>query len=295
MSKFFAIFGFLILMFFVNFKAPLPSPIAAILNPADTENKERFFDSPAIAAKSALIMRLNDEKIIFEKNSGLQLPLASLTKLMTAFAAEKNFSAKGGPVSDWEILIPITKEAINQEGDDGLILNEVFRSSVLRDIMLLGSSNDAAYALAEQSPQFVELMNKEANKLGLLNTKFFNPTGLDVSATEPGAIGTAQDLTKLSLAILKNYSYIFDITRREEAEFLSENNISHKIKNTNKLVSEIPGLIGGKTGFSDLAGGNLLIITDMSFNEPYLFIILGSSYEGRFEDMKKLYQIVKEL
>lgn len=276
-------------MFFVNFKAPLPSPIAAILNPADTENKERFFDSPAIAAKSALVMRLNDEKIIFEKNSGLQLPLASLAKLMTAYTAEK---LKG---KNFEVLIPITKEAINQERDDGLILNEVFRSSVLRDIMLLGSSNDAAYALAEQSPQFVELMNKEANKLGLLNTKFFNPTGLDVSATEPGAIGTAQDLAKLSLAILKDYPYIFDITRREEAEFLSENNISHKIKNTNKLVFEIPGLIGGKTGFSDLAGGNLLIIADMSFNEPYLFIVLDSNYEGRFEDVKKLYQIVKEL
>lgn len=285
-------------MFFVNFKAPLPSPIAAILNPADTENKERFFGSPELAANSALIMRLNDEKIIFEKNSGLQLPLASLTKLMTAYAVER----LKGKQNDFEILIPITREAINQERDDGLILNEVFRSSALRDIMLLGSSNDAAYALAEQSPQFVELMNKEANKLGLLNTKFFNPTGLDVSATEPGAvllkagaIGTAQDLAKLSLAILKNYSYIFDITRREEAEFLSENNISHKIKNTNKLVSEIPGLIGGKTGFSDLAGGNLLIIADMSFNEPYLFIVLGSGYEERFEDMKKLYQIVKEL
>lgn len=278
-------------MFFVNFKTPLPPPTAAILNPTDTENKERFFGSPAIAAKSALIIRLNDEKIIFEKNGGLQLPLASLTKLMTAYAAEK----LKGKQNDFEVLIPITREAINQEGDDGLILNEVFRSSALRDIMLLGSSNDAAYALAGQSPQFAELMNKEAKNLGLENTHFLNPTGLDVSATEPGAVGTAGDLAKLSLAILKDYSYIFDITTKEEREFLSENGFSHKIKNTNKLVFEIPGLIGGKTGFSDLAGGNLLIVADMSFNEPYLFIALGSTYEGRFEDVKKLYQVVKEL
>lgn len=290
MNKFFVIFGFLILMFFVNFKTPLP-PTAAILDSVNTENKERFFDSPALAANSALVMRLNDEKIVFEKNSGLQFPLASLTKLMTAYAAEKS----KGKQNDFEILIPITREAINQEGDDGLILNEVFRSSALRDIMLLGSSNDAAYALAEQSPQFTKLMNKEAKNLGLENTHFFNPTGLDVSATEPGAVGTAGDLAKLSLAILKDYSYIFDITTKEEQEFLSENGFSHKIKNTNKLVFEIPGLIGGKTGFSDLAGGNLLIIADMSFNEPYLFIVLGSTYEGRFEDVKKLYQVVKEL
>lgn len=303
MNKFSLFFSFFILALLINFEASyfyLGKPeyktlsqlsTATLLNKTGAKNEELFFENPQLMAKSALVMRLSDEKIIFEKNGGLQLPLASLTKLMTAYAAEK----LKGKQNDFEVLIPITREAINQEGDDGLILNEIFLSSDLRDIMLLGSSNDAAYALAEQLPQFTELMNKEANKLSLFNTKFFNPTGLDVSATEPGAVGTAEDLAKLSLAIFKDYLYIFDITTKEEREFLSENNISHKIKNTNKLVSEIPGLIGGKTGFSDLAGGNLLIIADLSFNEPYLFIVLGSSYEGRFEDVKKLYQVVKEL
>lgn len=297
------LFSFFILALLINLKVSYfyfgkpeyktisKSSAALLLNQANTENKERFLGSPAIVAQSALVMRLNDEKIIFEKNSGLQFPLASLTKLMTAFAAEK---IKGNQ-KDFETLIPITKEAVSQEGDEGLLLNEVFSSSALRDIMLLSSSNDAAYALVEQSPRFAELMNKEAKNLGLENTQFFNPTGLDVSATEPGAIGTAKDLAKLVLAILKDYPYIFDITTKQEREFLSENGFSHKIKNTNKLVFEIPGLIGGKTGFSDLAGGNLLIIADISFNEPYLFIVLSSSYEGRFEDVKKLYQVVKEL
>ncbi|OGZ32560.1 MAG: hypothetical protein A3H02_00255 [Candidatus Niyogibacteria bacterium RIFCSPLOWO2_12_FULL_41_13] len=303
MSKFSLFFSFFILTLLINFKASYLylgkpeyktiSKSSAVLlpNQVKTEDKERFFKPPAIAASSALAMRLSDEKIIFEKNSDAKLPLASLTKLMTAYAAEKS----KGKQNNFEVLIPITKEAVNQEGDDGLILNEVFRSSVLRDIMLLGSSNDAARALAGQTDKFVESMNKEAKNLGLKNTQFFNPTGLDISKTESGALGTAEDLAKLVLAILKNYPYIFNITTREEAELLSENGFSHKIKNTNKLVFEIPGLIGGKTGFSDLAGGNLIIIADLSFNEPYLFIVLNSTYEGRFEDMKNLYQFVKEL
>lgn len=294
------ILSFLILMALINLKAPslyLGKPEYQILPHATPSSLlisqgEPNFDFN-LEAQSALVMRINDEKIIFEKNSQKTLPLASLTKLMTALVVEKI----KGKQKDFEILVPITTDALLQEGDEGLFLNEVFKSAVMRDIMLLGSSNDAAYALAQSLDQtveeFVERMNLEAENLGLLNTVFFNPTGLDVSQEEPGAIGTASDLAKLALSILKDYSYIFDVTTEKEVTFLSENNFSHKIENTNELTLEIPGLIGGKTGFSDLAGGNLLIIADLSFNEPYLFIVLGSGFEGRFKDMKSLYQAVK--
>lgn len=298
------IIAVLLLAILINTKAPslylgraeyksLPhySLNSALINPRQNNIKlDHFsFDNIDLKAKSALIMKINTGEIIFEKNIHSRLPLASLTKLMTALVAEE--------MRDLEILIPITKDAVLQEGDSGLIINEKFKASVLRDLMLLGSSNDAAYALADglggSVEQFVKQMNKEAEKLGLSDSVFANPTGLDINnETEPGAIGTAFDLSKLSLFILKNYSYIFDITTKKEAVFLSESGLSHKIENTNELVLEIPGLIGGKTGFSDLGGGNLLIIADISFNEPYLFIVLGSTYEGRFEDMKKLYQAV---
>jgi D-alanyl-D-alanine carboxypeptidase len=108
-------------------------------------------------------------------------------------------------------------------------------------------------------------------------------------------LGSANDLAELTLVILKDYSHIFEITSKSEAEFFSENGSLYNIKNTNKLISEIASFIAGKTGYSDLAGGNLLIVADMGFNDPYLFVILGSSYEGRFEDVKKLYYAVKGL
>ena len=62
----------------------------------------------------------------------------------------------------------------------------------------------------------------------------------------------------------------------------------HKTKNTDELVNEIPGLIAGKTGYSDLAGGNLAVIFDAGFDHPLAVVVLGSTSEGRFNDVKQL-------
>lgn len=274
-----------------DYKSQGASAIKIISKP-ETETKFSF-NSQFLEAKSALVMRFSDQKIIFEKESRSQQPLASLAKLMTAYTVEK---IKGRHEAI-DIIVPIGNSALVQEGDSGLQLGETFSSSVLRDIMLIGSSNDSAYALAEglasSVEEFVLAMNENANNLGLEKTRFFNPTGLDLDKENAGALGSAFDLSKLVLAILKDYPRIFEITAEPQADFVSEEGFSHKIINTNHLVSEIPGVIASKTGYSDLAGANLLMLIDMGFNDPYLFIVLGSSYEGRFEDMKKLHETVK--
>lgn len=241
-----------------------------------------------IKAKAVYIFDVKANREIFSLNAEAQLPLASLTKLMTALVAEKNVP--------FYVLIPISKEVISQEGNEGFIVDERWPVSDLIDIMLISSSNDAAYALAEglvvgspTSPisQFVELMNKKAGELGLTQTYFLNPTGLDISKTQAGAYGSAKDIASLFLYILKEKASLFEVTR-----FLTLKIDGREFKNTNKIVNEIPRVIFGKTGTSDLAGGNLAVVVDRGFENYVIMVVLGSTEEGRFEDVRTIYKFL---
>jgi D-alanyl-D-alanine carboxypeptidase (penicillin-binding protein 5/6) len=158
--------------------------------------------------------------------------------------------------------------------------------------MLISSSNDAAFAIAstlrsETKPtdkEFVKLMNQKANQLNLEATYFRNATGLDISETTAGAYGSCRDVTKLINYLLQEHPDLAETTtlaslRLKEREF----------QNTNKLLSKLPLLLAGKTGFDDLAGGNLTLIVNKGFNHPITITVLGSSIDGRFKDVETLY------
>ena len=253
------------------------------------------FHVPEIKARSAYVSDLKDNKVLFEKNASEPRPLASLTKLMTALLLEERVPEG--------IFIPISAEAIKQEGDDGFKAGENFRTEDLRDFMLVASSNDAAYAAAEfigagllgnnkaKVSKFVALMNERARELGLLNSSFLNPHGLDQKINHEeisGAQGSAFDMALLMKYIFEKHSNLIEKTRREEIEIVSEKGHVYSGKNTNKALAVIPQLVGAKTGFTDLAGGNLVFIFESGFSHPILVSLLGSSEEGRFSDAKKI-------
>ncbi|MCF7835865.1 MAG: serine hydrolase [Candidatus Marinimicrobia bacterium] len=236
-----------------------------------------------ILAKSACAFDLVKNEFIFEKNSTEQLPLASLTKLMTALVSKENL-----PEST---LVEITPEAISIEGDSGFYAGEIWNLNDLINVMLISSSNDAAFAISKtfelnnkENESFVEVMNKYAKKLTLEKTHFLNPTGLDVSLEKSGAYGSCVDITKLLKYIFEKHPDLLKDTTLESV------NYKNKIfLNTNKLVAKLPVIFGSKTGFSDLAGGNLTVIVDKGLNHPIILTVLGSTFEGRFEDMEILY------
>ena len=166
---------------------------------------------------------------------------------------------------------------------------------------LVGSSNDGATAVAssvgitgknepskENEAAFVGEMNLEAQRLGLSTLRFSNPSGLDVDKTEAGAYGSAQDISSLLTKAVASNPEIFEPTRYASFQTASVANTIHKTKNTNELVDAIPGFIAGKTGSSDLAGGNLAVIFDAGLGRPIAIAVLGSTPGGRFSDMKKL-------
>ncbi|MBI3019811.1 MAG: D-alanyl-D-alanine carboxypeptidase [Parcubacteria group bacterium] len=229
----------------------------------------------------------------------------------------------------WGGAVVVGKEAIAEEGDNGLLVGERWRKDDLIALTLLASSNDGAHALASaveafqkenetsatpnQSSQssdgtpvveqsslrgtagqasqeipFVEMMNARAKDLGMNQTYFLNAAGLDAQKNESGAYGSARDVAALLEYILRTSPGIFAATPYEKMTFTSRDGIAHNAKNTNEQMAAIPGLVASKTGFTDLAGGNLAIIFEAGPMYPVAVVVLGSSVEGRFNDVAHL-------
>lgn len=255
--------------------------------PAPQSEKEKQPDMQIykkLEAKAGCILDIEKDKIIFKHNSTKLMPLASLTKLMTAIVAIENLPQN--------TLIEITEDAILQEGDSGFVSGQRWYLEDLLKIMLLSSSNDSAYSIASSLRKdidpdpgfFINLMNKKTEDINLTNIYFLNPTGLDVSKTQAGAYGSCEDVVRLMAYILKQYPGLLNITTQKSAVF---NNLY--FENTNKLAQKLPFFLAGKTGFSDLAGGNLVIVVNRGLGRPIAIAVLGSSFEGRFNDIEILY------
>lgn len=264
------------------------APNADILeNPVNTE---QLFSDLSIRAEAAYVWDVRAQRALYKKNPDSQLPLASITKLMTALVANE--------LLEQNESIPVTASAILQEGNSGFHDGETFTREDLLNLTLLSSSNDGAFAIAASAgalitsdgdaSTFVEAMNIRAKELGLTQTYFRNPTGLDISETESGAYGSARDVTFLFEHILTEYPGILVATTEQSATIANNNGETHQAENTNPIVDRIPGLIGSKTGYTDLAGGNLAIAFDVAFNRPIIVVVLGSTRSGRFDDVLTL-------
>jgi D-alanyl-D-alanine carboxypeptidase len=256
-----------------------------------TKAQAKLFE-PNIRASSAFVWDVRRQRALYKKNASSELPLASLTKLMTSLVALETLGAKAE--------VPMTLSAIQQDGPSDFEDGEVFTSLPLSDFALLSSSNDAAYALAlasgkkisgiasstESETAFVAAMNTRAKELGLTQTHFMNPTGLDQSDIESGSYGTARDVAFLMEYLVSRRPDI--ITGSTQVLGKVVGRTTHSAHNTNELVNRIPALLGTKTGYTELAGGNLVVAFDAGFDRPIIVSVLGSSREGRFQDVDAL-------
>jgi D-alanyl-D-alanine carboxypeptidase len=250
--------------------------------------------SDDLTAQAALVYDPMRGKVLFSKNGDMQLPLASITKLMTAVTVLEHTKP-----SD---TIVITHDALSREGDSGLILGEQWDPRSLVAYTLMTSSNDGAAALAEHLGRIgdpyipsieararaITLMNERAKELQMSQTYFVDETGLDIDLQDAGAYGSASDVARLVAYIVKKDPTLLDATEVMHQTYTSKSGIVHYGTNTNEAIPQIPGLIGGKTGFTDLAGGNLVVVFDRDIGNPLVVVVLGSTKEGRFEDVVKL-------
>ncbi len=263
-------------------KAPQPEQIV------DTRAEES--SNEIFLAESLFAYDPNTEKVLFKKNEETVLPLASITKLMTAYVALSSLPK--------ETVVTISKQSLMMPDDHGLLVDEKWQLSNIIEFMLLVSSNDAARSIREtyeniHSNSFIASMNVTAVELGMMKTIFYNESGLDAEETA-GAYGTALDVAILLDAFSKKFPEALSGTGLESRKFTSLSGIVHNVENTNKDINTFPGRLGSKTGLTDIAGGNLAFIFDRGILSPVVAVVLGSTKDGRFADMHLLVESIME-
>jgi D-alanyl-D-alanine carboxypeptidase (penicillin-binding protein 5/6) len=134
-------------------------------------------------------------------------------------------------------------------------------------------------------------MNHQAKQWGLTHTSFSNPSGLTEKKNgveTPGASSSAREVALMMWHIIENHPNLLDSTRIKEASFNTKSGSTVVVKNTNTILSDLP-IIFGKTGFTDLAGGNLAVVVQKNTSShPYVIVVLGSTLSDRFTDVQAL-------
>lgn len=223
-----------------------------------------------------------DGSELYSLRADKRWPIASITKLMTAVTADKLYLS--GEVDEYE-LITITEEMIMTEGTSGdFQVGEIFRADDLVIAMMLVSSNDAAAALAIHYGEdaFVDEMNKFAAGLGMIDTNLADPTGLSVQN-----LSTVEDLRRLAKFVFEEQPYIFDVSRRQSDFIVDRVRGTRKNLNNINTFAGADGFLGGKTGSTPEAEGNLISIFEVSEGaSPVIIIVLGT--DDRFGETEKI-------
>ena len=205
--------------------------------------------APSVSARSAALYEPETQKFLFTKDPNRRLAMASTTKIMTALLALEMLSP--------DEMITIDERAVGIEGSSIYLKpGEIINALDLIYALLLQSANDAAAALAYRIAggieAFARLMNERAEKLGLTDTNFTNPHGLD----SPDHYTTAHDLAIITAEALKNEKFkTISATYKKE---VTTSECTRILVNHNKLLKSYDGCIGVKTGYTKKSGRSLV-------------------------------------
>ena len=202
------------------------------------------------SARSAILMDIDSNRILYEENINEKRSVASISKIMTAVIA-----IESGKLDDKVVI----GDEINASYGSGIYI-KIGEEMTLRDLvygLMLRSGNDAALAIAKyvggSVDDFVTLMNKKAKEIGMKNTTFNNPSGLD---QEKGNYSTAYDMATLTSYAMKIEEYK-KITSTKKYTLTTNKNVYSWI-NKNKLLFNYKYATGGKTGFTEIAKRTLV-------------------------------------
>jgi len=251
------------------------------LLPAFSQAKILIPAPPELAASAWILMDANTGKVLVEHNADQQLPPASLTKMMTSYivAAELH----NGKIKEQD-MVPISVTAWKMGGSKMFVREgtQVPLMDLLRGVVIQ-SGNDASVALAEylagSESAFADVMNQQAQLLGMKNTTFHNATGWP----SDGHLTTARDLSLLARALIQDYPEHYDIYAEKYFEY---NDI--KQPNRNRLLWRDSSVDGLKTGHTEEAGF-CLVASAVRNNMRLISVVMGtSSEEARARESQKL-------
>ncbi|HZQ30086.1 MAG TPA: serine hydrolase [Patescibacteria group bacterium] len=224
------------------------------------------------AAQAYAVVDFNTGDVIEEKNLSKPLPIASLTKIMTAVVALD--------LEKPDEQITISKKASHEEPTTiGVVENQKMTVQELLDAILLTSANDAAQAVRDGintkygSDIFVQAMNEKAKFLGLKNTNFANPQGFD----DKDNFSTVEDLAVLTNYALKNYSVISEIVKNDYLFIpATKDHKQFDLYNWNGLLGVYPGVSGMKIGNTDDAGYTTVVVSERE-GKKVIAVLLGAT------------------
>lgn len=243
------------------------------------ETSVNLNDEPKINSRSAVVIDRKSKNIIYGKNENVKKAMASTTKIMTAMVVIQNTNLNN--------IVEISKKAAETGGSRlGLKVGDKITVKDLLYGLLLRSGNDCAVALAEyvagSVQEFSNLMNQNAQMLGLNNTHFVTPHGLD----EEEHYTTAYELAVLTDYALKNE--IFAQIVNTKSYTININKSSKTLNNTNELLGNLNGVYGVKTGFTNGAG-RCLVTSIKRGNLDIICVVLGAdTKKDRTRDSAKL-------
>ncbi len=245
-----------------------PSPIQAELS---------------LPCKSAILIEQTTGEVLYEKNPDEGLPIASVTKIMTLLLVMEAVKNKTVSLSD---PVPISEHAASMGGSQVYLEpGEVITLDEVLKAVFVSSANDGAVALAElisgSVESFVVAMNEKARALGMTNTQFFNPTGLDDSETN---LSTARDVALMSKALLA----IEGVTDYTTIWIDSIRGGNFGLSNTNKLIRFYPGATGLKTGSTGKAKYCVSASAERKGLRLCAVVLAGETSADRFQAAKTL-------
>ena len=268
----------------------LLAPFANIVNAQETN-----IQAPEIIGEAAITMDINTGEVIYSKNADLKLSPASTTKLMTALLFAENKS-KSDTLTFSDTVVKVTETSLNnykeiKAGD------KISAEDTMKSVMIF-SANDTAYLMAESVggtvDNFVNMMNDRAAALGLKDTHFVNPSGLEIDPLNPSNTEinqtTAYDLAQIGIAAFKNDWVRETMAPKNDQISVSLSGTPIIIESRNKILGK-NGNIGGKTGTEEQAGHCFVGFYERD-GRDLVTVVLKSEYGARglnvFEDTEKL-------
>lgn len=231
-------------------------PVRASNDSYDKNEVSSIYSSASInnlQATSAILVEANTGQILFSKDENKQIPIASLTKIMSVYLVMEAIS--NGEIT-YETIITASAKAHGVEGSSVYLnLGEEFTLREMLYAIEVRSANDATVAVAEaiagSQGEFVNRMNQKATELGMLDTYYRDCTGL----TDAGHYSTVKDLSIITKALITQYPDIFQFSRTLEKDFRDKEHRDYQyMVNRNNLLNYYDGASGLKTGFTTAAG-----------------------------------------
>ena len=246
---------------------------------ANSNTTNNILYPSAINSRSCIIYDRNSHMVLYSKNENKTVKMASTTKIMTSLIIIEN--------CDLSETVEVSKKSASTGGSRlGLKTGDKITIKDLLYGLMLCSGNDAAIALAEYAGEdvtgFVRLMNDKANQLGLKNTHYESPHGLD----SDNHYTTAYELAVLTDYALKNKTFLQIVGTKNYT--ITINGYSKNISNTNELLGNLTGVYGVKTGFTN--GANRCLVTACKRNNmDIICVVLGADTKRfRTQDSIKL-------